>query len=82
MGIKLIFLAIAIILFLVIWAYVRRVSAAAAAAGELADHVLAEQIQRLRARAMASKDSEVIASHSVEIAALEAQRGKLAKRKK
>ena len=65
-----------------VWIYVRRASAAVAASAELADHILAEQIQRLRNKAMAAKDPDEITEHSTEIAGLEAQRGKLARRKR
>lgn len=82
LGVKLILLAIGVGMFLAIWLYVRKVSLAAQEAGELADHVLAEQIQRLREKAIAATDHRDIAMHSTEIAALEAQRGRLAKKKK
>lgn len=82
LGVKLILLAIGIGMLLGIWFYIRKISAAAAASSELADHVLAEQIQRLRSKAMLSTEHEEVAHANVEIAALEAQRGKLAGGKK
>lgn len=66
-------------LILVAWGIkaVRSSSAAANAAFEAGDQMIAEAIRRVRAKATQSVDPARIAEHNAEIAELEAQRGRL-----
>ena len=80
--VKLIGLALGLFLLgLLVWAW-RKQSAAVDQAYQLADEALARQIRKRRERAQESTDPMEVTHHSVSIADLEAERGKLRAKKK
>lgn len=82
MGVKLIFLGIAIVLFLAIWSYVRRTSVAAAATATAADDALASLIHNFESRAMTATSPTEINAHLSAAKELEKRRGQLKAKKK